>query len=85
VHADRAARLERQRVQAVVVQLDLDDVRRLAECRGGGRGVSVAGLGCDITGCSRPDLRRARFDGRARIDYRRQVLVLDADQLGWPT
>ena len=83
VHADRAARLHRHRDQALVVQLDLGDVRRARRTPR------------PLSRHRRSALRRRRCRAPARqssgapgstalraIDHARQVLVVDHHQLG---
>ncbi len=79
---DRAARLERHRDDALVIERHARDMRRARERLIDRLRVAEACLGGDVAGRLWPELRRARRDRRGDVDHARQILVLDANQLG---
>ena len=82
VHGDRRPRLERECHQPLVVQADLDDVRRLPDGRVDRSGIAVACLGRDVAGRVLPKLRRVRRERIVRVDHGGERVVIDGDQLG---
>ena len=82
VHPDRAARLERHRIQPLVVQFDASDVRGFGEGFLGSLLVPISSFRGDIAACLLPQKRCARLDCLARIHDTRQLLILDAGELG---
>ena len=82
VVAERGARLHRVRHQAVVVDVDLGDVRGLGEGLVGRGLVADLPVEDQVAGCLGMKLRRAFLQGVGRMDDRRQLLIGDFDGLG---
>jgi hypothetical protein len=77
-----AARLERARRQALVVDVDDDVVGRGCERRGRLHGIAVAHLGGDIVGRGIAQLRRAGPQRVEGFGHRRQFCIVDEDRVG---
>src|SRR5437763_3282665 len=82
VFADRGARLHRIGDEAVVDQVELDDLGGLADCGLHRGGIAQMPIVADIARRLRPDLRRTRLQCRDNIDDRRLDGVIDRDFLG---
>ena len=80
--ADRRPRLDRRRHDAVVDELDLDDVGCGGERRSGGITVSALKAETEISRRVVPDRRRVGQQRRRSIDDRIERPVFDRDPLG---
>ncbi len=81
VIAERAARLHRRRRQALVDEVERDDMRRLGEGGIRRRLVAVLHLRRDVAGGVGPDERGARGGRRRQLGHRGQLLVRYLDRL----
>ena len=75
------ARLDRQRSQALVRDVELDHVRRALKGRRAGRRIAVARLAGQVVGCVGQHARRA-VQRRGQSGHRRQFFVVDPHGLG---
>ena len=80
-HGERRSRLDGAGRNTLVDQVELDDMRSLAEGRGRRRRITVAHFAGEISARRGPYARRVRAKRGAGIRHRGQPLVTDIDRL----
>jgi hypothetical protein len=81
VARDAGARLDRRHHDAVVHDVDLDDVRRLLHRRGSSDGIALLDVERRVLRRLRPEKRRTFGERGAAVDDGGQRVVVDLDQL----